>query len=148
MMDDTITTLLRKVARGEVKVEDARTALEGASLTEEQMNAAIDHGVFNPAEPGSIVSATLAPSGGSYLAIFFFAWGIFWACYWSFSLIYGLANHWDQQQLSFHLAMTFTTIIMMGIIYLKYVLPDTIIVKHARYKYVPEHPKDWQEYKW
>ena len=148
MMDDTITTLLRGVAKGSISIEDARTALQDASLTEDQMQKAIDHGVFNPAEPGSIISATLAPSGASYLTVLFFVWGLFWSFYWSFSMLYGLFNHWDQQQLSFHLAMTLTTIILMGIIYLKYVLPDTIIVKYARNKFVPEHQKDWQEYKW
>jgi hypothetical protein len=147
-MDDTITILLRGVAKGNISIADARTALENASLTEEQMQKAIDHGVFNPAEPGSIISATLAPSGASHLAMFFFVWGLFWSCYWSFSLIYGLFNDWDQQQLSFHLAMTLTTITLMGIIYLKYVLPDTIIVKYARNKFVPEHTKDWKEYNW
>ena len=147
-MDDTITQLLRGVADGSVKVEDARTALEGAEMSEEQMNSAIDHGVFNVAEPGTIVSASLAPSGASGLAMNFLAWGLFWVCYWSFSMIYGLANKWDQQQLSFHLAMTFTTLIMLGIVYLKFILPDTIIVKHAQNKFVPEHQKDWREYKW
>ena len=63
MMDDTITTLLRGVADGSISVDDARTALEGAELTEEEMSSAIDHGVFNIAEPGTIVSASLAPSG-------------------------------------------------------------------------------------
>ena len=100
-MDDTITTLLRGVADGSIAVDDARTALEGAELTEEQMSSAIDHGVFNVAEPGTIVSASLAPSGASYLTIFFLGWGLFWICYWSFSMIYGLAKGWDQQQLSF-----------------------------------------------
>ena len=147
-MDDAITTLLRGVAKGNISIADARTALESASLTEEQMQKAIDHGVFNPAELGSIVSATLAPSGASHLAMFFFVWGLFWSCYWSFSLIYGLLHGWDQQQLSFHLAMTLTTIIMMGIIYLKYILPDTIIVKYAMNKFVTEHKKDWKEYNW
>ena len=33
MMDDTITTLLRKVASGKVSVEDAREALEAVSYT-------------------------------------------------------------------------------------------------------------------
>ena len=147
-MDDTITTLLRGVAKGNISIVDARAALESASLTEEQMQKAIDHGVFNPAEPGSIISATLAPSGASYLTMFFFVWGLFWSCYWTFSLIYGLFNGWDQQQLSFHLAMTLTTITLMGIIYLKYVLPDTIIVKYGMNKFVPEHTKDWKEYNW
>ena len=147
-MDDTITTLLRGVAKGNISIADARTALENASLTEEQMQKAIDHGVFNPAEPGSIISATLAPSGASYLTMFFFVWGLFWSCYWSFSLIYGLFNGWDQQQLSFHLAMTLTTTTLMGMIYLKYVLPDTIIVKYGMNKFVPEHTKDWKEYNW
>lgn len=147
-MDDTITTLLRGVAKGNISIADARTALENASLTEAQMQKAIDHGVFNPAEPGSIISATLAPSGASHLAMFFFVWGLFWSCYWSFSLIYGLLHGWDQQQLSFHLAMTLTTTTLMGMIYLKYVLPDTIIVKYARNKFVIEHKKDWKEYNW
>ena len=63
-------------------------------------------------------------------------------------MIYGLANGWDQQQLSFHLAMTMTTLILAGVVYLKFVLPDTIIVKHSQNKFVPEHKKDWREYKW
>ena len=53
MAKDTITQLLEKVASGKVSVKDARTALQDASLTEEQMDAAINHGVFNPAEPGT-----------------------------------------------------------------------------------------------
>ena len=148
MYDDAIQNLLKGVADGSITVKDARTALEGVELTEEQMDAAIDHGVHNVAESGTIVSASLAPSGGSYLTMFFFAWGIFWICYWSFSLIYGLANDWDQQNMSFHLAMVLTTLILMGLVYLKFILPDTIIVKHSQNKYVPEHQKDWMEYKW
>jgi len=148
MYDDAIQNLLKGVADGSITVKDARTALEGVELTEEQMEAAIDHGVHNVAESGTIVSASLAPSGGSYLTMFFFVWGIFWICYWSFSLIYGLANDWDQQNLSFHLAMVLTTLILMGLVYLKFILPDTIIVKHSQNKYVPEHQKDWKEYKW
>jgi hypothetical protein len=117
-------------------------------LTEEQMESAIEKGVFKPAEMGSIVSASLAPSGASYLTMFFFIGGIFWSCYWIFSLIYGLAKDWDQRQLSFHLAMGITTLIMMGLVYLKFILPDTIIVKHAMSKFTPEHQKDWKEYNW
>ena len=148
MYDDAIQNLLKGVADGSITVKDARTALEGVELTEEQMDAAIDHGVHNVAESGTIVSASLAPSCGSYLTMFFFVWGIFWICYWSFSLIYGLANDWDQQNMSFHLAMVLTTLILMGLVYLKFILPDTIIVKHSQNKYVPEHQKDWKEYKW
>ena len=150
MAKDTITQLLEKVASGKVSVKDARTALEDASLTEEQMDAAINHGVFNPAEPGTVISASLAPSGNSALTIFFFAWGIFWALYWFGTMLYGLLNGstWDQQQLSYHMAMGISTLIMMGIVYLKFVLPDTIIVKHSQNKYIPEHQKDWREYKW
>ena len=147
-MDDEVTRLLRMVADGTVPIEDARKALLEASLTEEQLDEAIDRGVFAEAEVGSIVSATLAPSGASYLTVGFLLWGLFWVMYWSFSMMYGLIMKWDQQQLSFHLAMTLVTLIMMGIVYLKFVLPDTIIVKHAANKYIPEHPKDWREYKW
>ena len=148
MYDDAIQNLLKGVADGSITVKDARTALEGVELTEEQMDAAIDHGVHKVAESGTIVSASLAPSGGSYLTMFFFVWGIFWICYWSFSLIYGLANDWDQQNMAFHLAMVLTTLILLGLVYLKFILPDTIIVKHSQNKYVPEHQKDWKEYKW
>ena len=103
-----------------------------------------------PAEPGTVISASLAPSGKSALTIFFFSWGIFWALYWFGTMLYGLLNgsSWEQQQLSYHMAMGITTLIMMGIIYLKFVLPDTIIVKHSQNKYIPEHQKDWREYKW
>ena len=76
-MDDTITKLLRGVARGEISVDDARKSLEDASLTEEQMEMAIDKGVFTEADMGSIVSAKLAPSGASYLTMFFLHLGNF-----------------------------------------------------------------------
>ncbi len=145
-MDDTITKLLRGVAKGDISVEDARKSLEDASLTEEEMEMAIDKGVFTTADMGSIVSAKLAPSGASYLTMFFFVWGIFWLCYWTFSLIYGLAKDWDQRQLAFHLAMSVTTLILMGLVYLRFILPDTIVVKNAINKFVPEHEKDWKEY--
>ncbi len=150
MEKDTITKLLEKVASGKVSVKDARVALENASLTEEEMDSAINHGVFNLAESGTVISASLAPSGKSALTLFFFMWGIFWTIYWLGSMLYGLLNGsaWDQQQLSYHMAMGISTIIMMGIVYLKWVLPDTIIVKHSQNKYVPEHEKDWREYNW
>lgn len=146
MMSDTITRLLEEVASGKVSIKDARAALEDAELTETQYVAAVDHGVFNPAEPGTIVNASLAPSGGSLLLIFFFAWGLFWVLYWTSSMLYGLFMDWDQQQLSYHFAMTLTTIIMMGVVYMKWVIPDKVIVKHRRPKYVREHPKDWVDY--
>ena len=150
MAKDTITNLLEQVASGKVSVKDARVALEGASLTEKEMDAAINHGVFNPAEPGTIISSSLAPSGGSLLTTFFFIWGIFWVIYWIGSLLYGLLNGhaWDQQQLSYHLAISMTVLILMGIVYLKWVLPDKIIVKFRRNKYVTEHPMDWREFNW
>lgn len=150
MAKDTITDLLERVARGDVSIKDARTALEDASLTEQQMDAAIDHGVFNLAEPGTIISSSLAPSGASYLTMIFFTWGIFWTLYWFGSFLYGLLNGtaWDQQQLSYHSAMGLMVLIAMGIIYLKFVLPDKVIVKYRRNKYVTEHPKDWKEYNW
>tara|TARA_Y100000996_G_C22315241_1_gene557926 strand:- start:173 stop:619 length:447 start_codon:yes stop_codon:yes gene_type:complete len=147
MPRDNITELLLKVSRGEVSVEDAKTALSDVELTEDQLEKAIDHGVFNTAEPGTVISAKLAPSGGSYLAIFFFGWGIFWVFYWSFTMLYGLFNKWDQQQLSFHLAMTLTVLIMMGVVYMRFILPDKVIVKHRANKYIPKHQKDWRDYK-
>jgi len=146
-MSDAITRLLEEVVSGKVSIKDARTALEDAELTETQYHAAVDHGVFNPAEPGTIVNASLAPSGGSLLLIFFFGWGLFWVLYWTSSMLYGLFMHWDQQQLSYHFAMTLTTIILMGVVYMKWVIPDKVIVKYRRPKYVREHPKDWVEYK-
>ena len=103
MMEDSVSNLLRKVARGEVSVEDAREVLEGVELTEQEIDAVIEHGVHSRAELGTIVSASLAPSGGSYLIMLFFTWGIFFTLMWAFSFIYGLAMDWDQQQLSFHL---------------------------------------------
>ena len=150
MAKDTITRLLEQVASGVVSIKDARKALEDATLTEEQMDSAINHGVFNPAEPGTIISASLAPSGSSALTLFFFGWGIFWTIYWFGTMLYGFLNgsSWDQQQLSYHMAMGISTLIMMGIVYMKWVLPDKIIVKHRRNKYIPEHPKDWRDYNW
>ena len=87
-------------------------------------------------------------SGGSYLTMFFFAWGIF-------CLVTGRSHSstvWQgvgiNNDLFPPLLWTLTTLILMGVIYLKFILPDTIIVKHSQNKYVPEHVKDWKEYKW
>jgi uncharacterized membrane protein YjjP (DUF1212 family) len=147
MQKDVISKLLDEVASGKVSVKDARKALEEVELDEETYFRAIDHGVFNPAEAGTIVNASLAPSGGSALAILFFVWGIFWTLFWIGNMLYGLFNGWDQQILSFDFAMAVTTVIMMGIVYMKWILPDLVIIKHRRNKYVREHPKDWVEYK-
>ena len=144
---DTATTLLEQVSRGEVSVEDARTALDGVELDEATYTSAIDHGVFNQVEPGTIVRASLAPSGTTALIILFFVWGLGWTLYWSGSLIYGLFAGWDQQQLSYHMGMTMVTLMLMGMIYLKFVLPDVVIVKHRRNKFIGQKdPDSWFQY--
>ena len=49
--------------------------------------------------------------------------------------------------ISFNLAMTLLTLIIMGIVYLKYVLPDVLIVKHRRNKYITSHDTEsWKKY--
>ena len=93
MKDDTITKLLRGVAKGKISVEDARKSLEDASLTEEQMDVAIEKGVFTEADLGSIVSAKLAPSVASYLTMFFFVWGIFCTYYMEFYVCFMFYSH-------------------------------------------------------
>ena len=147
MKDDSVMSLLRQVKSGEVTVEGARKALEDASLTEEAFTAAVDHGVFNKVKPGTIVRASVSPSGESWLIILVGLWGVMWTLYWAGALAYGLYNHWDQQLLSFNLAMTLLTLIIMGIVYLKYVLPDVLIVKHRRNKYITGHDTEsWKKY--
>ena len=148
MKDDTVMRLLRQVKSGKVSVEDARVALEDAALTEEAFEAAVNHGVFNEVKPGTIVRASLAPSGDSWLIIMVGLWGILWTLYWAGSLAYGLYNKWDQQLLAFNLAMTLLTVIILGIVYLKFILPDVVIVKHRRNKYITANdPKGWKDYK-
>ena len=114
MKDDTVMRLLRQVKSGKVSVEDARVALEDAALTEEAFEAAVNHGVFNEVKPGTIVRASLAPSGDSWLIIMVGLWGILWTLYWAGALAYGLYQHWDQQLLAFNLAMTLLTLIING----------------------------------
>ena len=58
-----VLRLLREVRAGKVSVEAARDALEGVSLSEEVYSTAVDHGVFNDPEPGSIIRASISPSG-------------------------------------------------------------------------------------
>ena len=58
-MGDRVTQLLRDVERGAVSVEDARNALEGIDLSEEDYIKAIDHGVFNDPKPVSYTHLTL-----------------------------------------------------------------------------------------
>ena len=147
MKADAVTNLLEQVARGEVSVDDARTALEGVELDEATYESAIDHGVFNQVEPGTVVRASLSPGGTSALVILFFIWGFGWTLYWSGSLSYGLFAGWDQQQLSYHMGMIMVTLMLMGMVYLKFVMPDLVIVKHRRNKYIgTKDPESWVEY--
>jgi hypothetical protein len=145
--EDVVMRLLREVKSGQVSIEDARRALEDATLSEDSYLAAIDHGVFNEPNPGTIVRASLSPSGDSWLIILVALWGILWTLFWAGSLSYGLFNHWDQQLLSFYMGMTLLTLIIMGIVYLKYVMPDVVIVKHRRNKYITRNDSEaWKKY--
>ena len=147
MNQDVVTKMLRQVASGEVTVEDARTALEGVELDEETYESVIDHGVFNKVDPGTMVRASLAPSGTSALVVLTFLWGLSWTLYWAGSMCYGLFNGWDQQQLSYHVGMVMVTLISMGIVYLKWVVPDIVIVKYRSGKYAPPvDPDGWHKY--
>ena len=80
--------LLRQVQAGEVSVEDARAALEGAALTREQVEAAVDHGVFNEPELGSVVRASMSPHGDSVLLLLFALWGVLWTLFWAGAVSY------------------------------------------------------------
>ena len=140
--------LLRQVKSGDVSLEDARAALDGVNLTEEEYVTAVDHGVFNMPDPGTIVRSSISPSASSWLVTFVFVWGLFLTIYWAGGLAYGLYNYWDQQLLSFFMAMMLTTLIIMGIVYLKWVMPDTVIVKHRRNKFIgPKDSESWVDYK-
>ena len=139
--------LLREVKSGRVSIDDARKMLEDVTISEDSYVAAVDHGVFNDPKPGTIVRASISPSGDSWLIIIVGLWGLLWTLYWAGALSYGLFNNWDQQILSFNCGMTLLTVIIMGIVYLKYVLPDVVMVKFRRNKYITQNDPDaWKEY--
>ena len=147
MKDDVVMRLLREVKSGRVSIDDARKMLEDVTISEDSYVAAVDHGVFNDPKPGTIVRASISPSGDSWLIIIVGLWGLLWTLYWAGALSYGLFNNWDQQLLSFNCGMTLLTVIIMGIVYLKYVLPDVVMVKYRRNKYITQNdPNAWKEY--
>ncbi len=147
MKDDVVMRLLREVKSGRVSIDDARKMLENVTISEDSYVAAVDHGVFNDPKPGTIVRASISPSGDSWLIIIVGLWGLLWTLYWAGALSYGLFNNWDQQLLSFNCGMTLLTVIIMGIVYLKYVLPDVVMVKYRRNKYITQNDPDaWKEY--
>lgn len=147
MKDDVVMRLLREVKSGQVSIDDARKMLEDVTISEDSYVAAVDHGVFNDPKPGTIVRASISPSGDSWLIIIVGLWGLLWTLYWAGALSYGLFNNWDQQILSFNCGMTLLTVIIMGIVYLKYVLPDVVMVKYRRNKYITQNDPDaWKEY--
>ena len=147
MKDDVVMRLLREVKSGQVSIDDARKMLEDVTISEDSYVAAVDHGVFNDPKPGTIVRASISPSGDSWLIIIVGLWGLLWTLYWAGALSYGLFNNWDQQILSFNCGMTLLTVIIMGIVYLKYVLPDVVMVKYRRNKYITQNdPNAWKEY--
>ena len=147
MKEDVVMKLLRQVKSGEISVEDARVALEGTVLTTEEFDAAVDHGVFNQPESGTVVRASVSPFGDSILIILLSLWGVVWSLYWAGGLAYGLFNGWDQQLLSFNFGMLMLTIIILGMVYLKFVMPDVVIVKHRGNKYITSNdPDGWRQY--
>ena len=105
MKRDTVVKLLEQVASGQVSVEDARAALEGVELDEDTYISALDHGVFNEPDPGTIVRASMSPTGESALVVLTFVWGLGWTLYWAGATTYGLFAGWDQQLLSFFFGM-------------------------------------------
>jgi len=145
--EDVVMKLLRQVQSGEISVDDARSALDGIELTVEEFSAAVDHGVFNEPDPGTVVRASVSPFGDSILILLLSLWGVLWSLYWAGALTYGLFNGWDQQLLSFHMGMLMLTIIILGMVYLKYVMPDVVIVKHRGSKYITSNdPDGWRQY--
>jgi hypothetical protein len=147
MKDDIVLQLLKKVKSGKVSIEDARSALEGVDLSEENYLSAVDHGVFNEPDAGTIVRSSLSPAGDSIVVVLVGLWGVLWTLFWAGSLSYGLYNHWDQQLLSLFLAMTLTTLIIMGMVYLRFVMPDIVIIKHRRNKYITSNDSEgWKKY--
>ena len=147
MKEDIVMKLLRQVESGEVSVEDARAALEDTVLTVEEFSAAVDHGVFNEPEMGTVVRASVSPFGDSILILLLSLWGVLWSLYWAGALTYGLFNEWDQQSLSFHMGMLMLTIIILGMVYLKFVMPDVVIVKHRGNKHITSNdPGGWRQY--
>ena len=139
--------LLKQIKSEEISLDDAGATLEDVSLSEDAYNAALDHGVFNHPLPGTLVRATISPSGETILVLLLAFWGVLWTLFWAGSLTYGLFKGWDQQILSFSMGMTFLTVIILGIVYLKYVLPDVLIVKHRGNKYItPNDPEGWKDY--
>ena len=147
MKEDVVMKLLRQVKSGEISVEDARVALEGTVLTIAEFDAAVDHGVFNQPESGTVVRASVSPFGDSILIILLSLWGVVWSLYWAGGLAYGLFNGWDQQLLSFNFGMLMLTIIILGMVYLKFVMPDVVIVKHRGNKYITSNdPDGWRQY--
>ena len=147
MNDDLVLKLLKQVKSGEVSIIDARSALEGIELSEDHYLSAVDHGVFNEPDAGTIVRSSLSPAGDSIMVVLVGLWGLMWTLFWAGSLSYGLYNHWDQQLLSLFLAMTLTTLIIMGIVYLRFVMPDIVIIKHRRNKYItPNDSEGWKKY--
>ena len=147
MREDIVMKLLRQVKSGEVSVEDARVALEDTVLTVEEFGAAVDHGVFNAPELGTVVRDSVSHFGDSILILLLSLWGVLWSLYWAGAMTYGLFNGWDQQSLSFHMGMLMLTIIIIGMVYLKFVMPDVVIVKHRGNKYITSNdPEGWRQY--
>ena len=146
--DDKVKRLLHDVAQGKITPEAARELLQDVEIGEQEYLSAVEHGVFNEVEPGTVVRASLAPSGASGLIILTFIWGLFWVVWWTGSTAYGLYHGWDQQNLAYQIAMTLLTLIIMGIVYMRFVMPDIVIVKNRRNKYITsKDPESWKEYK-
>ena len=72
MANDLLEKLLHEVALGKINVKDAKKALEGIDLEKDDFQKAVDFGVFTEAEPGTVIKATISPSGGSALVSLIF----------------------------------------------------------------------------
>ncbi|MCH2348839.1 MAG: hypothetical protein MK233_02815, partial [Candidatus Poseidoniales archaeon] len=90
----------------------------------------------------------MSPTGESALVVLTFVLGLGWTLYWAGATPDGLFAGWDPQLLSFFFGMAMVTLMIMGIVYLKWVMPDIVIVKHRRNKYMSQKdPESWYDYK-
>lgn len=127
--------ILEKVKKGELTPEQAEAELKKrmaapaapAGSPEPSLGQVVQ---YTP--PDEHPMAFIAIAGFTVLHVLFDGLTVLW-----------VVNRFDQKEASLWAAMAFFTLGLILVLYLKHFMPDEIVIKKRRWKYVPQKNEPW-----
>lgn len=122
--------ILEKVKKGELTPEQAEAELRKqmeAPAAPEPLGQVVQ---YTP--PDEHPMAFVAIAGFTVLHVLFDVLTVLWTL-----------NRFDQKEASLWAGMAFFTLGLILVLYLKHFMPDEIVIKKRRWKYVPQKNEPW-----